>query len=89
MKRKYYRRKNYFIDTIATLLKRLGQIIKKGAKQVMKINLLGKPNDPLVSKPNQEKAKKHWQDLIIPAKMIDPCVEGSIQKTAPQNYKIT
>ena len=31
---------------MVTLLKRLGQIIKQGVKQMMKINLLGKPNDP-------------------------------------------
>jgi len=45
---------------------------------MMKINLLGKPNDPLVSKPNKEKAKKHWQDLVV-----------AIQQTTTQKYKIT
>jgi len=29
---------------------------------MMKINLLGKPTDPLVSKPDKEKGKKYWKE---------------------------
>ena len=89
MKRKYCRRKKYFIDTIATLLRRSGQIINQGVEQMMKINLLGKPSDPLVNKPDQESAKKHWQDLVVPAKMVDAYAAGAIRKAGVKKYKIT
>ena len=37
---------------------------------MMKINLLGKPSNPLVSKPDKEKAKKYWKVVGF----IDPSI---------------
>ena len=43
-------------------MKRLGPIIEEGVDQMMKLNLLGGLSDPLVSKPDKEKAQKSWSD---------------------------
>ena len=56
---------------------------------MIKINLLDNLIDPLVVKPSKEKIQQHWQDQIIPTKIVDPHAEGTIQKIGVKKHKIT
>ena len=57
---------------------------------MIKINLLDKPSDPLVNKPDKEKAKTHWHDIHL----VDPWELGersstSVKKRPVEKYNIT